>query len=347
MSTVYVRPAGSDSDRQELMSILQANLPDLPHARRFDWLYRANPDGPAWSWFVCEPSGRAVGVTSLFPRSVWLGDKTATCGQVGDFAITVTHRSLGPAIMLQKATFGPVDSGALAFCYDCPPHQAGMSTFRRLGMKPNCRMDRYAMPLRVEGRLRKKLGSITAVPAAAGNLLLRIARRSRRRPNTKSLNIAEHLGPFTEEFARLDGDVQHGAVIRGRRTASILNWRYREDPLQQYHVLTARANSDLIAFVVLRVTDDIVTVVDLFGDGFPDVGYALLTSVFERYEHSHQTVDACLAVGSPLVTCFESMGFRRRSEAAHVVAYPPQRNDVSTHLLGVLTWAFQQAEIRV
>jgi hypothetical protein len=347
MSTVHVRPADRDSDRQELMSILHANLPDLPHARRFDWLYRANPDGAAWSWFVCEPSGRAVGVTSLFPRSVWLADKTAMCGQVGDFAIAASHRSLGPAVMLQKATFGPVDNGALAFCYDCPPHQAGMSTFRRLGMKPNCRVDRYALPLRVEGRLRKRLGPGAAVPAVAGNLLLRMSRRWRQKPNTKSLNIGEHLGPFTEEFSRLDDEVPHDSIIRGRRTTPLLNWRYREDPLQQYHVFTARESGELIAFVVLRLTDDVVTVVDVFGNAFPDSAYALLASVFERYQRSHQTVDAYLSAGSSLIGCFESMGFRRRSEAAHVVAYAPSGSEVSAHLQGGLTWAFQQAEMRV
>src|SRR5271157_183742 len=110
--TISVRSVHFECDGPELLGILQTNLPGLSHAQRFQWLYRANPDGPAWSWFACQgTSGRAVGVTSVFPRSMWIGDQLRMCGQVGDFAISASHRSLGPAILLQRATFEPVDQG--------------------------------------------------------------------------------------------------------------------------------------------------------------------------------------------------------------------------------------------
>jgi hypothetical protein len=347
MTTISVRPVDYESDSQELLGILQANLPDLPHSRRFDWLYRGNPDGPAWSWFVCEPSGRAVGVTSLFPRSMWVGDKPVLCGQVGDFAIVASHRSLGPALLLQRATFCPVEAGHLAFCYDCPPHQAGMSTFRRMGMRPNCRMDRYALPIRVDGRVRKKLSAASAIPAAVGNLLLRFGRRWRAYPRARSLEVSEHVGPFGEEFSRLDAAIQRTNVIRSRRTAAVLNWRYRKDPLQQYEVLTAKRKGDLTAFVVLQVNSDVVTIVDLFGTALHESACTLIAWVAERFERSHQTVQAFLAEGSELVGHFLRMGFRLRSEAAHVVAHAKPQSEMSALLERSPIWAFNQAELRV
>jgi hypothetical protein len=345
--TLSLRAVNHESDKQELLKVLQTNLPDLPHRRRFDWLYLENPDGPAWSWFVCDGSGRAVGLASLFPRSMWLGNKQELCGQVGDFAIAASHRSLGPALLLQRATFCPVQRGELAFCYDCPPHKAGMSTFLRLGMRPSCSIDRYALPLRVDRRVRNRMGAASAIPAAAGNFLLRLGRRWHSKPGSNSLEIVEHVGILGEEFSQLDTVVQRGKAIRARRYAAVLNWRYRHDPLEQYQVLTARRKGELIAYVVLRITSEMVTIVDLFGAALPESAPSLIAQVVERYERSHQTVEIYLARGSELTAYFLASGFRLRSEAANVVVYAEPQSVAWTFLQSEPVWAFNQAEIRV
>src|ERR1700756_4236584 len=120
-----------------------------------------------------------VCASELGPRGHWCdlgvsafdvgGNNVLMCGQVGDFAVSASHRTLGPAVLLQRATFDPVNNGELAFGYDCLPHQAGMSTLPRLGIRPNCKVHRYAFPLRVDAPFRKRLGAASVVPAAAGN----------------------------------------------------------------------------------------------------------------------------------------------------------------------------------
>lgn len=95
----------------------------------------------------------------MFPRSMWVGGQLKMCGQVGDFAISAGHRSLGPALLLQRATFEPVDSRSCPSANDCPrPRSAAMATFSRLGVQPNCAVARYVLPLRVDGQFRKRLG---------------------------------------------------------------------------------------------------------------------------------------------------------------------------------------------
>jgi len=346
--TVYVRPVHHESESQELLNQLQANLPHLPHEQRFQWLYYANPDGPARSWFACEgATGQIVGITSVFPRSIWLGDRLELCGQVGDFAISATHRSLGPAILLQRATFVPVDQGDMSFCYDCPPHEAGMSTFRRLGMSANCVVERFALPLRVDAHVRKRLGAASALPVAAGNLVLRAYRWSAPKAKLRGLEISEHVGSFGAEFSQLDATVGRDAtIIRGQRSSALLNWRYREDPLQQYSVLTARRSGDLLAFVVLCVNNGTVTIVDLFGRYLYETAAALLESVVQRYARSHQTIEAFLSGGNELCENYLQMHFRRRSEAARVVAYAKAGSDISTFLQSKPIWSLNQADIR-
>jgi len=342
---ISVRPVHHNSETEEFLAILRTNAPSLPHERRFKWLYQDNPDGTAFSWFVIQSApDLVVGVTSLFPRSMWVGDRLQMCGQVGDFAVSTSHRSLGPALLLQRATFEPVDRGELAFCYDCPPHDAGMSTFRRLRMRSNCRVYRYALPLRVDGHLRKRLGSVSVLPAAAGNLLLRLQRLATLAPSARNLEVSVHQSAFDNEFSELDARVKHPNAIRGRRSAALLNWRYREDPLQNFEVLTARRNGELVAFAVFQSTGDIVTIVDLFGTELPEAAFSLVSAIAARFQKSHQTLETYLSEGSDLVAPFLKMRFQVRSEAAQIVAYAKPQSEMSCFLEKSPIWAFSRAE---
>jgi hypothetical protein len=342
--TITVRPVNLESESAELLAMLQTNLPLRPHARRFDWLYRANPDGPAWSWFACESaSGSVVGVTSVFPRSMWVGGRIEMCGQVGDFAISATHRSLGPALLLQRATFEPVDQRILSFCYDCPPHAAGMATFRRLGVQPNCAVDRYVLPLRLDRHLKKRLGFAPPLFTPLCNFLLRTFRRPGMRP--RDLEIAEYAGPFDDEFSRLDAAVTSEDEIRGRRSAVHLNWRYRQDPLQEYRVLTGRRRGELIAFLVFYFKNEDIQIVDLFGRDLP-ASVALLDVLAQRCEVSCQSVEAYLSEGCDVLTPVLKTHFRRRSVAAQVVAYAKPGSEMSVFLERRPRWAFNKAEVQ-
>ena len=343
--TISVRPVDHASDREELLGILQTNLLAIPHARRFQWLYCANPDGPAYTWFAYEKgTDHVVGVASVFPRAAWVGPELKICGQVGDFAVPASHRSLGPALLLQRATFEPVNQGKLALCYDCPPPGAAMATFRRLGFESNCTMERYALPLRVDNHLSKHLGFAVSPLASAGNVVLRMYRRagSRRR----DFEIIEHKEPFGDEFSLLDKQVGSTCAIRVQRSTAQLNWRYRENPLQGYCVLTARRKGELVAFIVFSVTDGTVRIEDLFGQDVSEAGVALLEAVVARCELSHQTIEAFLSKESPLINPFLKAHFRRRSVTAQVVAYTKQGSDTSTFLQQAPKWLFTGADIR-
>ncbi len=244
------------------------------------------------------------------------------CGQVGDFAIDPSHRSLGPALMLQRATFGPVDGGHLALCYDCPPNARGMSTFRRLRMTSSATMKRHTRLLRTDRQIAKYLGRGLATAAAArlGNAVIRLASRGWRR--SVGVEIALHPGRFDEEFSALDRRVGGGDVVRGRRAAEDLNWRYRDDPLQDYRVLTARRSGELVGFAVVTTVHRDLVVVDLFGTLSSDEAADLLDAAArlgraDGLEALHTLVSA----EHPLTAPLRRAGFHARECGPHVVAY--------------------------
>jgi len=343
---ITVRAVDLEAEEHELLAVLQRNLSDLPHARRFSWLYRNNPLGPARSWLARDSiSGQAVGVASVFRRAVWIGPRLRLGGQVGDFAIDPSYRTLGPALMLQRATFEPVDSGELAFCYDCPPDDRGMSTFRRLGMTSDATMARYARLLRADRQVTRWLGHglLAAGARPLANVLTRLGPR---RPRARALDIAVHRGRFDEEFSVLDEGVGGDDVIRGRRAAEDLNWRYRDDPLHEYEVLTARRRGELHGFIVLTVDEEDAFVVDLFGRLESEEAAALLEAGARHLaETSVQTLHAHISVGSRQEMALRRSRFRVRNLGPSIVAYM-RRNDEDRALLeGALAWGFTRSDV--
>lgn len=321
--SVRVRPVRLDSEKAELLKILERNLPDLPHARRFEWLYHRNPAGKAWSWFAFEDKSETpIGAASLFPRMMWIGESPMPCGQVGDFAVNATYRSLGPAVLLQKATFEPVNDGAVAMCYDCPPDDRGMSTFRRLGMDANCQMHRFARPLRIERHLARRFGHRGFARAAAffGDFLLTAWPPGKK--EAREFEIAGHADRFDEEFTHLDRRVRAKDSIRSRRSAADLNWRFRDDPLHQYRVLTARRHKELAGFLIASTRDEETSVIDLFGEPLDQVGLALLDALVEQERQTHvQSLHAVAAGESELARVLRKGRFRQREPSARIVAY--------------------------
>ncbi|MBI3756939.1 MAG: GNAT family N-acetyltransferase [Deltaproteobacteria bacterium] len=341
-----VRTVNLETEREQFLALLQENLPDLPHSLRFHWLYHQNPAGAAWSWGVYEQeTANLVGVTSLFPRMMWINGTVHRCGQVGDFAIKVTHRSLGPALLLQRATFTPVDQAQLMLCYDCPPHERGLSTFRRLKMSANCQMRRYARLLRVSRLIEKRLGSgmVSTAVSIVGNAALNIWLR--RWQTTTGLEIAQHEGAFGDEFSVLD-EQRKNEGIHNRRAAADLNWRYRDDPLHTYQVLTARRSGELVGFVVLSLTPPNAQLVDLCVVGHTATALPLLDAAAEVARTAGAEILQALIAERPSETALlQAAQFRCREEAVQVVAYCPPRSTARSVSDDRRQWAFHYADI--
>jgi hypothetical protein len=344
---ICVRPVDLERERKDLLDILNRNLPDVPHARRFDWLYLRHPAGAGWAWFAYESeNGKNVGVASVFPRAMWLGEEIRICGQVGDFAIEREYRSLGPALLLQRATFEPVNRGILGWTYDCPPHERGMSTFRRLGMHANTRMQRYARLLRSGRQVSKILGRTRVAEAMAkfGDLVLSLATSRQRK--VSGLEVLPFDGEFGEEFSKLDERVGGSAGIRSRRRAEDLNWRYGRDPLHPYQILVARRNGELQAFAVFAVLEDDCYMADLFGLSLEQTGPLLADAISEAARQgSLQTVQALLAEGHWLEEALCRAGFRHRGPAQYVVAYAQPGAEADLVLRQQPKWFFQRVDV--
>ncbi|MGE4093506.1 MAG: hypothetical protein AB7G75_21995 [Candidatus Binatia bacterium] len=329
-------------DREVLFSLLQRNLNVPPDPQRYAWLYYDNPCGTAWAWIIYETdSQEVVGSASVFPRAVWIEGQVRRCGQVSHFSIDSRYRSLGPALLLQRATFEPVTTGALDLSYDAPPHAQGMATFQRLGMQESCYLDRYARPLRVNRRLEKFLGRnvVTACIAGLANHLL--ALRRGRNPVMHGVEVAEFEERFTEEFSVLDTVLGPVFPIHGRRRAEDLNWKYRDDPSYNYRVWTARRRGELVAFAIIAIDGHEARIADLFG--YDDSTLCYLLEEIVDFVHKHgsiETIHALISEYASQRAILEAADFQQRERPIRIVAYTTEKSGLWATIAQPQYWFF-------
>lgn len=341
-TAVAVRKASIFDEREELIAVLERHFPDLDVRSHFIWRHDGNPAGPgsAWLLYDCE-SGETVGTTSMFPRQMYLDGKLVMCGQVSQFAIDKAYRSLGPAVMLQRATFEAVDSGRLVVCYDCPVHEEGMSTFLRLGMRPSCKLNRYVFLIRIDEVMQKRFGSTSwAKPLVFGANFLLEMRRGKQ--GDQALEITTLNGRFGEEFTHLDKLVSSVGILRGSRSAEVLNWRYRERPDAEVDVLVARERGEVLAFLALMVNPkQRASILDLFGRELNRAGRPLLGAAIQICRKKNVLcLEGHCSEASELRLLFEAAGFRAREVTARVVPYAKKGV-----LESVVRWPMGQADL--
>jgi hypothetical protein len=342
--SLVIRAASLMDDQPQLTELLERNISGRQEGH-FEWRHQANPAGPGWSWVACDRNDTIVAMASVFPRNVWVDGEPMVCGQVGEFVVDAPYRSLGPALMLQRATFTPVDSGEVAFCYDCPPHDQGMSTFVRLGMSAAAEVTRYALPLKSDEFLAKRIGNgAWSKPlVTAANLILRLPRL---RVNIHGLEINEFNSVFGEEFTRLDKLVSSSGAIRASRSSRDLTWRYHKNPAWKSRVLVARRGGDLLGFLTFVTFGERASIVDIFGFPLSDVALPLLQSTIDLcYQENRVCIEGYCSDASELSTFFRQAGLRRRERAARVVVYSQANGQIGLQLNSGLRWAFSQVEI--
>ena len=342
-TAVAVRNVSVFDEREKLIAVLERHFPELGVRSHLTWRHDDNPAGPGRAWILYDcKSGETVGTTLMFPRPMYLDGKLVMCGQVSQFAIDKAYRSLGPALMLQRATFEPVDSGRLVMCYDCPIQEEGMSTFRRLGMSPCCELTRYAFLIGGDEIVRKRLGdSLWTKPLVAGaNLLLEMRRR---KEGDRGLEITTLNGSFGEEFTNLDKIVSSSGIFRASRSAEVLNWRYRgRRPDGKVEVLVARERGEVLGFLAFMANPQRrASILDLFGRELEKVGPALLVAAIQTCRNKKLLcLEGHCSAASELRPLFERVGFRAREVTARVVPYA--KADL---LRSVTSWPMGQADL--
>jgi hypothetical protein len=322
--TITIAKADLTRDRGLLIETLRRFLTPFSDERRFDWLYKSNPEGIARAWLAIDTLKAAViGTAAAFPRTFYLGPNPISAWLLGDFCLDPTYRSLGPALQLQRECLRVTNSEGGIFCYDFP--NAGMvAVYKRLGFAATRKMLRFAKLLRVDRRVRAvvKVPIAQAVISAFGNTLLKFV--PTHAITDLSLDISVHEGRCGEEFSDVAYHQGSGLGVCVQRSAAYLNWRYVSHPSASYEIITARRHGKLKGYAVWTEAGEDASIVDLFGEDDPAMVKALLSEVICRLtKHPVTTLSLWLNESHPWVSACTDMGFRPRDSVPMVCVPGP------------------------
>jgi hypothetical protein len=217
----------------ELVRLWSQNLrmQTAPHSK-YLWYYCNNPLGRA-STFVVESSDdlatQIVGSCGIAPRVVYVHGVPRRAGLLADFTVDKAHRTLLPALMLQRAMAAhAAQNFDFAYAY---PNASAVGIFSRIGYQLLGRSGRYVRLLRAS-RFAHRVIPVKPLADTAGSVAdfgLRIVDRVRARRGRSRLRL--DLSPrIDERFDRLFESVRGRYTTIGERSAQFLQWRFLDRP---------------------------------------------------------------------------------------------------------------------
>lgn len=318
-----IRPVCYQTDTAELIEVLQANLPYVPHAKFFEWLYHRNPAGQALTWVATDGSQRIIGAAAAFPRRFYCGSREA-CGFVlGDFCVDASHRSLGLALALQRACLDGITTSGAELVFDFPSRSM-LAVYGRLGIAAQESTIRYAKPLRVDRKVAQRvpIGVAARGLSAVVNAGMQL-RDTGLKPAAK-WKIETEAGPWGEEFSEAAKRWSPAAGTCVARTAEYLNWRYREHPQRQYVMLAARGTEGLAGYLIYSQEGESRIIEDLLSEGDEASSALLIHAVEGARKSGVHTVDAPWLATHPGKQVVERCGFRARESGPVVLLRLPR-----------------------
>lgn len=217
-------------DRETILELWRTNLP-MATGDRYAWLYE---NGPAKNWLAAGDDGTAIGSTGLMLRNMSLAGNRVCVGQAIDLNVIPEHRSVGPALKLQRSLIDSTRAAGIPLVYAVPSKNAD-PIMRRIGYRVVGKIERWVRPLQSEYKLRERLPFRPLVKPVSflvdQALCLKSAERAYRRPAGVRTELAAH---FDDRFDRLWTRAAPQFAIAGERTQAYLGWRYQNCPDAEY-----------------------------------------------------------------------------------------------------------------
>ena len=317
-----VEAASLDAEAQEIVGLWSDNLghPER-RATKLDWFYRCNPVRRAEIFLlrdVCQP--RAVGVTGLACRQLRIGEHLVEAGLMADFAVDAHHRTLFPALTLQRSVLqlGLRQYGLL---YGFP-NPKSLPVVRRAGYEVLRGMSRYVRVLRTRDYLPRWLPAGARVVAGqALDLLLRLRHGLLPRlfqPGAYSAAwVDQPDARFNALWATRPGNDRQ---VIGIRDCAFLAWRFAPKPWHRYRffVVSKPATDQILGYAVCESDGGVLHVRDLLAAGPEGRNLPILLRALMREARiqGHRSVSLEFMCPADTVKILTRAGLREREHSS-------------------------------
>lgn len=281
---------------------------------RYDWLY-TNGNQYQTSCFVLKSSdGKIIGMNGAFVRKIYIGDECVNSGQAIDLLVDKKHRTVGPALQLQRAVLDYFQQLDIKLAYGIPL-PAAEAIMKRLGYKSLGKYYRFIMPLHSRFYLRKYLPRvIVSMISPIVDIVLRIRTGNcfLKQDAKLKFNPSDDIDVRFDELWNQRG---HKFQITGLRTSAYLKWRFIEMPEKLYKVFTMNTiENTLNAYVIYRVVDDSVEIADMFYRDNADLKCLFVMFCRYMYKSGYKAVSFRYFGTQNMVSTLRHSGFIQRAE---------------------------------
>jgi len=339
-------------NRNDVLNIWKQSGLNVLEAK-YSWMYENNPYGSATGWLVRDSGGQAVGFVALFPRGIKINGKLHSSALVGDFVIIKEHRTLGPALMLQKAVVESRAKHNFDFIYGIPNRQAEVvlqrAGYRQVG--PAIRMTR---PFRSHYYLRRKLSSSLLADTLAGAIdpILHWTGKEVRQSRNNRFRL-EEMWDFDERFDDLSALVSDPLAIVGERNSAYLHWRYLRCPHKKYriHALTDISTEQVLGFLVSYPTEDGIAIAELQAveqPGVEELGVTdCLLSEFLRLQRRQMVDSVSISYfgNKRLAEKLKEYGFAHREAKQNLVVFAGPDARLADRLFDQHNWCLFEGDV--
>ena len=126
-------------------------------ASRYDWIYNAWPSArPITVLLRNVESNQVVGCGSILQKVFFVDQTPLTAGICVDFFVNAEHRTLGPAVMIQRWITNLLTTQPIDFLFAFP-NQMALSSFLRVGYKKLGTVENYVKLLNAAEKLQQYL----------------------------------------------------------------------------------------------------------------------------------------------------------------------------------------------
>ena len=207
--------------------------------KKYSWFYEHSPTGQPLTLLLnhmdADGSPRRVGIAAAGYRTFIIERETVEAGVLVDLAVSPQHRTLFPALMLQKAM---LKTGLLTrqWLYGFPNPKAA-PVFQRAGYAKLGAMVRFVRVLRTAEYLAERMPKWCAAmlgPIIDVAVTVYFSGTGRRKPSLQWDDTVEAGSLKATEHAAA------GPLLRGVRTPEFLDWRFNRIPGRSFSSVKVR-----------------------------------------------------------------------------------------------------------
>ena len=284
LPAAYAARAGNArSDRGAVIALWRGNLGlEERLAAKYDWFYEGCPYGePILQLLRHEPTGSWVGTAAAGPRRMAAAGGALSAGLLVDLAVSTQHRSLGPALTLQKALMAAAGE-RFDLVYGFPNPKAA-AVFKRVGYARLGEIVRYARVVRHGKHLERFMAPAVARPLGwmlDGTSLLRQAVAARRGTGPRWISRwADAVDPQIDELWSRSA---HGDEPIAARDVPFLRWRFDQAPLPKtrYLLVSDPGSGQLQGWFACQAEGDTLHVRDFWSiDAAAGIGQSFIETL--------------------------------------------------------------------